>query len=231
MPEHWEQRSVTLLRSLPLDCRDRQLIVALLTLPLGEVDKAVEGSLEKPRNATVNIKKSRSSAGALSGCLHDHLKWPAKELDIAHAIHQGVFLLSCFASSRSLSCECAFRTCFLLLAGVFALQQLVDDDRSVSEISRSEIAFALRVIPSHMIEFAHLAPTVGRFRASVDDKSSVEKWEQLRQRIQEDDLSNICCEHCLLDGRAVQSLLGVQGSETAKSIHLILQARTALRFA
>jgi hypothetical protein len=115
------------------------------------------------------------------------------------------------------------------LAGVFSLQKLLEDKRAVSEISRSEIAFALRVIPSHLSEFAHLAPVVGSFRASVDDASSVEHWEQLRRRIQEDDLGNVCCEHCLLDGRTVQSLLGVKGIEIAQSIHLILQARTELR--
>ena len=103
VPEDWEKRSVALLRALPLHCRDRQLIVALLTLPLGEADKAVEASLEASRNASVILKKSRGSGGAVSLCMHDILKWPAKEIDIAHAIHQGDFCR--FLSSRKLSCE------------------------------------------------------------------------------------------------------------------------------
>ncbi len=115
------------------------------------------------------------------------------------------------------------------LLGFFALQKLcADESRAISQLSRSEIAFALRNIPSHLNEFACLAPVVGRVQASVDKVHLVEKWDELVVRIQEDDLGSICCEHCLIDGRQVQSLLGVQGNLIAQSIHLILQASFVL---
>ncbi len=115
------------------------------------------------------------------------------------------------------------------LLGFFALQKLcADESRAISQLSRSEIAFALRNIPSHLNEFARLAPVVGRVQASVDKVHLVEKWDELVVRIQEDDLGSICCEHCLIDGRQVQSLLGVQGNLIAQSIHLILQASFVL---
>lgn len=96
--------------------------------------------------------------------------------------------------------------------------------RAISELSRSEIAFALRAVPSHLAEFAHLALKVGRARASVDDASAVDNWELLSQRIQEWNLGNVCVEGCLVDGKTLQSLLGVQGTATATSIRLVLQA-------
>ena len=116
-----------------------------------------------------------------------------------------------------------------VLLGFFALKKLCSDEsRPISQLSRSEIAFALRNIPSHLNEFACLAPVVGRVQACVDTVHLVEKWDELAVRIQEDDLGSICCEHCLIDGRQVQSLLGVQGHLIAQSIHLILQASFVL---
>jgi hypothetical protein len=112
-----------------------------------------------------------------------------------------------------------------VLLGFFALNKLCSDEsRPISQLSRSEIAFALRTIPSHLNEFACLAPVVGRVQASVDKVHLVEKWDELVVRIQEDGLGSVCCEHCLIDGTQVQSLLGVQGNLIAQSIHLILQA-------
>jgi hypothetical protein len=96
--------------------------------------------------------------------------------------------------------------------------------RAISELSRSEIAFALRAVPSHLAEYAHLALKVGRARACVDDASAVNNWELLSQRIQEWNLGNVCVEGCLVDGKTLQSLLGVQGTATATSIRLVLQA-------
>jgi hypothetical protein len=109
-------------------------------------------------------------------------------------------------------------------AGVFAIQKLFGGDRCVSDLSRSEIAFALRVVPTHLGDFVHLVPLVGRIRASVIDASLVEKWDQLSRRIQDENLGNICREPCLVDGREVQSALGVQGIKISQSIQLILQA-------
>jgi hypothetical protein len=114
------------------------------------------------------------------------------------------------------------------LPGVFALNQLFKHGRAISELSRSEIAFALRAVPSHLAEYAHLALKVGRARACVDDASAVDSWELLSQRIQEWNLGNVCVEGCLVDGKTLQSLLGVQGNATATSIRLVLQA-SALR--
>ena len=112
-----------------------------------------------------------------------------------------------------------------VLLGFFALKKLCSDEsRPISQLSRSEIAFALRNIPSHLNEFACLAPVVGRVQACVDTVHLVEKWDELAVRIQEDGLGSVCCEHCLIDGRRVQSLLGVHGNLIAQSIHRILQA-------
>ncbi len=101
---------------------------------------------------------------------------------------------------------------------------MFDGGRGVSDLSRSEIAFALRAVPTHLAEFAHLVPFVGRVHASVVDASSVEKWDQLSRRIQDEDLGNVCREPCVVDGKEVQTALGVQGVKISQSIQLILQA-------
>ncbi len=80
------------------------------------------------------------------------------------------------------------------------------------------------MVPTHLGDFAHLVPLVGRILASVVDASLVEKWDQLSRRIQNEDLGNICREPCLVDGKEVQSALGVQGIKISQSIQLILQA-------
>jgi hypothetical protein len=65
---------------------------------------------------------------------------------------------------------------------------------------------------------------VGRARACVDDASAADNWDLLSQRIQEWNLGNVCVEGCLVDGKTLQSLLGVQGTAIATSIRLVLQA-------
>jgi hypothetical protein len=118
----------------------------------------------------------------------------------------------------------------VLFPGVFALNELFKRGPHISELTRSEIAFALRAVPSYLAEFAHLALKVGRTRASVDDASAVDNWEMLSQRIEEQNLVNVCTEACLLDGKTLQSLLGVQGTGTASSIRLVLQASDLLLY-
>jgi hypothetical protein len=81
--EGWGERAVSLLRCLPLNCQDRHLIVAVLTLPLGEADATAPKS-----SLSVHSKKAKLDT-AVAACLRDLLKWPVKERDSAQAIHQG----------------------------------------------------------------------------------------------------------------------------------------------
>jgi hypothetical protein len=83
----WGYRSVKLLRFLPHDCRSRQLIVAVLTLPLGEFDEENRHSSHK---SMVQSKRSKGSS-AVGTCLMDMLKWPRLEMETTLAIHDGKF--------------------------------------------------------------------------------------------------------------------------------------------
>ena len=88
-PQQWHLRSANLLRSLPLDCRNRQFIMAVLTLSPAEIDQ--ETLDPASRGASLHNKKARNcgNGNAVAACIHDLLKWPSKDLDITHAIHQG----------------------------------------------------------------------------------------------------------------------------------------------
>jgi hypothetical protein len=110
------------------------------------------------------------------------------------------------------------------VSGIFACDRLCRSSRGIHEMSRSEIAFAVRAIPSRFCELVPSALMAGRARASCDDPHLVEKWEQLTLRIQELKLNNVCTESCLIDGDTVRTLLGVEKSAIAASINLILQA-------
>jgi hypothetical protein len=122
------------------------------------------------------------------------------------------------------------------VAGIFALERFCSDSRSIDEIPRSEIAFALRVIPSRFSDCASLALQAGQARARCDasgdgadlaKQNFLLKWELLLQRIQDLELlhpGNVCSEICLVDGKRVAELLHVEGRLIAASIQLILQA-------
>jgi hypothetical protein len=112
VPAAWEERAITLLRTLPLDCRDRQLIVAVLTLPLAEADQEVISTHE-----SVHSKKVKRDS-AVGVCIQHLLKWPSRELDIAQGIQKGTRRFTyfkiqhlcilpqlCQASLRSTSCS------------------------------------------------------------------------------------------------------------------------------
>jgi hypothetical protein len=61
----------------------------VLTLPLAEIDQETLGPAL--RGASLHNKKARKggNGNAVAACIHDLLKWPSKDLDIVHAIHQG----------------------------------------------------------------------------------------------------------------------------------------------
>ena len=107
---------------------------------------------------------------------------------------------------------------------MFSLDKLVKCGRDIQALPRSEIAFALRAIPSTFSQFTPLALVLGRVRAAVDEPHLVAMWDQLTQTIHDANLGDVCSESCLLDGGAVSSVLGVQGRGIGKSIQLILQA-------
>jgi hypothetical protein len=78
-----------LLSFLPGDCKDKRLIIAVFTLPLGLAD---EISRLDEQKGVAQSKKSRTSS-AVGTCVLDVLKWPRQELECAQAIHDGdVFL-------------------------------------------------------------------------------------------------------------------------------------------
>jgi hypothetical protein len=85
----WGERSISLLRCLPHDCRNRQLIIAVLTLPLGEFDEvSSHRTMHVVMGHTVQSKKSKGQT-AVGACLMDLLKWPRIELETTLAIHEG----------------------------------------------------------------------------------------------------------------------------------------------
>jgi hypothetical protein len=97
-PEAWEQRSIALLRALPGDCRDRHIIVALLTLPLAEADAL---HVQEQHVAASLLKKVKRDSGVCV-CVQHMLKWPVKEREIAQTLHDGNFYLSLPACMYSL---------------------------------------------------------------------------------------------------------------------------------
>ena len=90
VPAAWEERAITLLRSLPLDCRDRQLIVAVLTIPLAEADQAEFNSTHES-GPSKKVKKDT----AVGVCIQHLLKWPSRELDTVQGIHKGICRFTC----------------------------------------------------------------------------------------------------------------------------------------
>ena len=84
-------------------------------------------------------------AFAVAACIHDLLKWPSKDLDITHAIHQGESCVLQIPDTNPFFEHALTRNAALL--GFFALKKLCSDEsRPISQLSRSEIAFALRNI-------------------------------------------------------------------------------------
>jgi hypothetical protein len=85
-PEAWEERSVALLRALPGDCRERNLVLAVLTLPLAEADAL---HLEAAGQTTASHSKKVKRDTVVCVCFHHMLKWPVKDREIAQALHEG----------------------------------------------------------------------------------------------------------------------------------------------
>ena len=222
-PEAWEQRSIALLRALPGDCRDRHIIVALLTLPLAEADAL---HVQEQHVAASLLKKVKRDSGVCV-CVQHMLKWPVKEREIAQTLHDGnFFVIACAHVLAAFWRANATRHTKSHLSGLFSLDKLCKCDRDIQALSRSEIAFALRVIPSHFSQYLPLALAAGRVRASVDDPHLVARWDQLTQAIHDRNLTGVCSEPCLIDGRVVQDTLQIQPRSISKSIELIMQART-----
>jgi hypothetical protein len=78
------------------------LIVAVLTLPLGEADQALSEPL---RGESFNFKKFKG-ATTVSTCLLAALKWPTKDVDITVALHQGISFLHRHYIQKSILARC-----------------------------------------------------------------------------------------------------------------------------